>query len=118
MDYFYPLIGITLNVILLCIVCVCYKRCKSSAYNQNQQNNFQEPFLITHHYAIPIQFYPQQQLVIPGFKESSLCDKGTIPPELVPPKQLTMPNIPLTQNTNNELYTIYENDDQGNPVNQ
>jgi len=98
MDYFYPLIGITLNVILLCIVCVCYKRCKSGAYNQNQQNNYQEPFLIAHHYAIPIQFYPQPQLVVP--------------------KQLTMTNIPLTQNTDNELYTIYENDDQGNPVNQ
>lgn len=114
MDFFYPSIGIFLNVILLCIVCVCYKRCKSNAYNQNQLNNvnnFQEPLLITHHYAIPVQFYPQPSAP-PGIFESSLRDKVTIP------SQLIMSDTPLTQNKDNELYTIYENDDQGNPINQ
>lgn len=94
MDYFYPTIGIFFNICLISLVCICIKR-RNQINRNNTTTQIQEPFIITHHYAIPVQYYPQ-----PTAPQSTTSIISSLP-----------------YDNSNQLYTIYENDDKGNPVN-
>ena len=120
MDYLYPIIGIFLNLCLLSLACICVRRRNQRNRNNNLSSQVEEPFILTHHYAIPIQFYPQPTAPQPTAPLPTAplptAPQSTAPLPTAPPLTTSITRS-LPYDNSNQLYTIYENEDKGNPVN-